>query len=61
MMAIKSYLMDKIYNLKTQKQILQNATNVETYTEQVNNGLVEEPKIKFNFLENENKHKRKAG
>ena len=53
--------MDKIYNLKTQKQILQNATNVETYTEQVNNGLVEEPKIKFNFLENENKHKRKAG
>ena len=55
MMAIKSCLMDEIYNLKKQKQRLRNASQVEENTEQGNNGLVEELKIKTKLLENENK------
>ena len=44
MKAVKSYLMDEIYNLKKPKQIPQNAPKVEKNTEQVNNGLAEELK-----------------
>ena len=47
--------MDEIYNLKKQKQRLRNASQVEENTEQGNNGLVEELKIKTKLLENENK------
>ena len=52
MMAVKSYLMDEIYNLKKQKQ---NTSKLEKNTEQVNNGLVEELKTKIKLLENEKK------
>ena len=38
-----------------QKQISQNASKVEENTEQVNNGLAEEIKIKMKLIENENK------
>ena len=55
MMAIKSYLMDEIYNLKKRKQISQNSSKVDGNIEQVSNGLVEELKIKIKLLENENK------
>ena len=47
--------MGEIYNLKKQNEISQNTSKVEKNTEQVNNGLVEELKIKIKLLENENK------
>ena len=47
------------YNLKKQKQISQNAAKVEENTEQVNNSLVDELKIKIKLLENEDKVLRK--
>ena len=47
------------YNLKKQKQISQNASKVEENTEQVNNSLLDELKIKIKLLENEDKVLRK--
>ena len=41
--------------LKKQKQVSQNSSKVDENIEQVNNGLVEELKIKIKLLENENK------
>ena len=54
-MAIKFYLLDKIYSLKKLKQVSQNSSKVDENVEQVNNGLVEELKIKIKLQENENK------
>ena len=55
MMAIKSSFMYGIYSLKKQKQVSQNPSKVDENIEQVNNGLVEELKIKIRLLENENR------
>ena len=52
-MAIKFYLMDETYGLKKQKQVSKNTSKLPGNTEQVNNGLVEELKIKIKHLENE--------
>ena len=57
-MAIKSSFMNGIYSLKKQKQVSQNPSKVDENIEQVNNGLVEELKIKIRLLENENKLQR---
>ena len=45
--------MDETYGLKKQKQVLKNTSKLPGNTEQVNNGLVEELKIKIKHLENE--------
>ena len=55
MMAIKSSFMYGIYSSKKQKQVSQNPSKVDENIEQVNNGLVEELKIKIRLLENENR------
>ena len=47
--------MEEIYSLKKQKRVSQNSSKVDENIEQVNNGLVEELKIKIKLLENENK------
>ena len=47
--------MDQIYSLKKQKQVSQNSSMVDENIEQVNNGLVEELKIKLKLRDNENK------
>ena len=54
MMGINSYITDEIYSFKKQKQVSQNSSKVDENIEQVNNGLVEELKIKVKLLENEN-------
>ena len=46
--------MDEIYSFKKQKQVSQNSSKVDENIEQVNNGLVEELKVKVKLLENEN-------
>lgn len=57
---MKSCLMNEIYSFKKQKHVLQNSSKIDENIEQVNNGLVEEVKVKFKLLENEN-NKRSAG
>ena len=54
-MAMKSYIMDELYSLKTRKKISQNSSKIDENIEQVNNGVVEELKVKIKLLENENK------
>ena len=52
--------MDEIYSFKKQKHALQNSSKIDENIEQVNDCLVEELKVKFKLLENEN-NKRSAG
>ena len=54
MMGMNSYIMDEIYSFKKQKQVSQSSSKVDENIEQVNNGLVEELKVKVKLLENEN-------
>ena len=54
-MAMKSYIMDELYSLKKRKKISQNSSRIDENIEQVNNGVVQELKVKIKLLENENK------